>query len=502
MKKKFIHEIDRRTFLKGLGGAVVALPLFDFFLNSNGIAYAQTASALPKRYLLMANGISLTKAGNYTNFLLPLQQGNGYDLRNGLMPIGKYTNLQDYVSVLTNLRLPYTYSSSTADAPVAGYKGDFHVAANRAQLTGLQTDATNVTTFYDTAKSKLGPSSDQILKAALNPNGTYVHMNYCVQPKIYLSTAGSTNKRAAQFDTNGRPMQPQASPAAAFDQLFFNQKSVDPAIEAQRQLAIDQRKSVLDLIDQGLLNSLKRELASSDKAMLSNHFEQIRELENRANSEGLTNSSAVTCVKPERPIDPPLGADYQVGTTDGQDNSAIAYSNEDARADLFIDLIHMALTCDIARHGTLRLTFGQSWMNSKAISELGMDYHELSHSGAVAQTPFLKMVQWHVDKFCRLANKLKNTTEGNGNVLDNCALLLTSEGGGGTSSDNGLGQSAHSGDNMAILVAGRAGGMVKGTHIATAQEHPSRVILTAMKAVGYLGDSFGQVTGKTTALLP
>jgi len=53
---------------------------------------------------------------------------------------------------------------------------------------------------------------------------------------------------------------------------------------------------------------------------------------------------------------------------------------------------------------------------------------------------------------------------------------------------------------MVLLVAGRAGGLRVGGHIATAQSHPGQVLVSAMQAVGYTKSTFGEVTGGVTQL--
>jgi hypothetical protein len=48
---------------------------------------------------------------------------------------------------------------------------------------------------------------------------------------------------------------------------------------------------------------------------------------------------------------------------------------------------------------------------------------------------------------------------------------------------------------MVLLVGGRAGGLAPGRHIASAQAHPGQVLISAMQAVGYTKNTFGEVTG-------
>lgn len=58
----------------------------------------------------------------------------------------------------------------------------------------------------------------------------------------------------------------------------------------------------------------------------------------------------------------------------------------------------------------------------------------------------------------------------------------------------------HSVEDMVLLVAGRAGGLAPGRHIATGGAHPGQCLIGAMQAAGYTGDTFGEVSGGLTEL--
>jgi hypothetical protein len=53
---------------------------------------------------------------------------------------------------------------------------------------------------------------------------------------------------------------------------------------------------------------------------------------------------------------------------------------------------------------------------------------------------------------------------------------------------------------MCLLLGGRAGGLQPGRHIRTQQAHPGSVLLSAMQAVGYDGNTFGEVNAPLPAL--
>ncbi len=106
-------------------------------------------------------------------------------------------------------------------------------------------------------------------------------------------------------------------------------------------------------------------------------------------------------------------------------------------------------------------------------------------------------MQWHIEQYAYLLEKLRNTPEGDGNVLDNCAIVFSPEAGHGRGIDSGgdADQETHTLERLPFLVAGRAGGLTPGTHIDSAGAHPASVQLAAMRACGYQPDTLGDVNG-------
>ena len=169
----------------------------------------------------------------------------------------------------------------------------------------------------------------------------------------------------------------------------------------------------------------------------------------------------------------------------------------------------MAFVCDITRVATLQITVFQSHMNVFPISDaLGVpiraDLHECGHNGDAmtrGQIPVSTCLQWHISHYAYLLDKLKNTPEGAGNLLDNSAIIFMPEAGHGQQLNDASSPNAtHSVEKMVLLVGGRAGGLKPGRHIASAQAHPGQVLVSAMQAVGYTKNTFGEVTGALTEL--
>jgi hypothetical protein len=173
----------------------------------------------------------------------------------------------------------------------------------------------------------------------------------------------------------------------------------------------------------------------------------------------------------------------------------VGYTDERKRGQLFASLIHMAFTCDLTRVASNLITYAQCCVNAMPLLgvEKVVDLHEMGHGGATPEQT-ADCAAWHAQQLGDLVALLKNTPEGDGTVLDNCALALVFEGG-----DEG--GDPHTGNNMRALVAGGAGGLKRGHHVAAPNNpHPVNVLISCMQAVGVQADKLGEVTGNVPAL--
>jgi hypothetical protein len=144
----------------------------------------------------------------------------------------------------------------------------------------------------------------------------------------------------------------------------------------------------------------------------------------------------------------------------------------------------------------------QSHMNVFALCGAHCDLHELGHNGDPVIRGTLavsKMIAWHMKHFGYLIGKLRDTPEGAGKLIDNVAALMLHEGGHGLDTATGKMNSTHSTENMACLIAGRAGGLKPGQHVVATGKYPANVVISAMKAVG-LPETLGEVSGAIPGL--
>ncbi len=493
-----MQRLARRTFLRGLGGTAIALPLLEIMTarasRAGRAGPGLDADGMPLRYLVCFGGFSLGTDGDTDpNTFVPTATGPAYDLPSGLLPLA---DVQDHVSVVSGLRIPAP--SSGIEAPPGGRAGgdSFHFHTNPL-LTGMR----QIGGVFSTAVS--GPSSDQIVADAIGGDTFFPSLTYRAQA-LYYSLGGNFvvdnpfNRDSLGYRAQGdgfAAIAPYVSPRQAYDALFTHFVPDDPAAAAKHTLELATRTSVLDRVDRRIGGLLPR-LSHADRMRLEQHFDEIRALEERLAAPP-TAETATCKLLPDPGADPALGGQFE--DPGGYDING-GYSGEDERAALFADLVHMAFTCDLSRSATLMFTMLQSFMNVQPIGGYAEQAHNLNHGGPKeAHTSF---IAWHVGHFARLVAKLRDTPELGGSVLDRCALVFLAEGGFGGDPFFGDEWSSHTTENMACLLAGGAGGLVRGEHVVAPSDrnHPGNVLVTAMQAVGVQTESLGEVQGAIAEL--
>lgn len=462
-------SLSRRTFLKGLGGAAVPLPLLEIMRTR--AAHAQAATP-PPRFLVTFGGVSVGPSAN----IVPSKLGRGYDLKRALLPLGQNA-IQNDVSVVSGLRIPQT-------GPGGWTGGDWHCASMGPLISGVR--ATGLGGRSKNAVA-LGPTSDQVVADAIAGATRFRSLELRVQPQVYRENTEVMGTISYRRNPAGglQPNAAQSSPRQAYNSIFTGFQATTSAEAAQRQALLAQDKSILDLV-RGRAEKLMTRLGTPDKQRLQRHFDEIRDLENRIAEIPTTPTGSTTCALPPDP-----GADDPIGTTDagviGCCRRIYGWANEEKRARIMSDLLHMAFTCDLTRSATLAYTFAQCFVDTKYLLGIKQtDVHELSHGAGTLQD-WADSVGWHVKHFAYLVGKLRDTPEAGGSVLDRTVLVFLTEGGYGTD--------AHSGENMVALIAGRAGGLKPGQHVAATGKHPVNVLISAMNAVGVQTDSLGEIAG-------
>lgn len=394
------RTFGRRNFLRGAGGIAVALPL----LESTGPARAGGGST-PLRYLQFMH-----VQGTLWNEWAPSGPANAMVLSEILSPLEPVR--AHIVPILG------------CDNPAAGdYGVNGHVNSGRTLFTCAPNSGNN-----DLAD---GPSIDQVIADRIDAPTPYKTLQFGI------GGSGIGEYQALMAGPQD-PVPLDGDPRQIFDQLFSDLDE-DPA---QQPTAIQRlrarRGSVLDaVLDQ--FNGTVARASSADRQTLERHADKIRELEAQLGNEG---EAGEACGVPT--LD--LPADYDPNDQ-GQD---------DVSSRAFIDLMVMALACDLSRVATLQYTNYHGpdypWL-PVAVPGSYPEWHSMVHdlpNMSDLSAP-RAVYRWYMEEYAYLLQQLADTPDGDGSLLDHMLVMSASE----------LGNPAsHSTYDLPIVLAGGVGGQL------------------------------------------
>ena len=307
--------------------------------------------------------------------------------------------------------------------------------------------------------SPLRTSLDQLLLPVLNaggapllPTGLQVGLqgdnDICDNTNCNFSRMISWNKGAAMPNTY--------DPQQVFLLLFGSSPTTGaptPASTAAAAQRFAQQKSVLDAVLADS-NSLSTKLSPADNIMLQQYQTAIRDLEMQL--QNVSTAQPLTCTKPPEPA-----AGLGPLPSTGGSHAVIPSSFITGNTPLLLQMMTLALTCDITRAVTFMLGNGTSNNDYQFLMGSGTAHHGTSHHGGAA-TKLAALTQidtWEITQIATLLKSLDSVMESNGTtVLDNTTFY--------TSCDIGDGAS-HNHWDMPVLIAGGASGKMKidGRHI-------------------------------------
>lgn len=378
MKTK-LSSLDRRKFIRGVGGFALALPAFETF---SGIAAAAAPQKL-RRFaaFYMPDGVPMPRKEDPAHqdwSWFPHGKGKDFTLTKCLDPLEP---LRDDLTVLSGLSHPSVRK--------------VHGHSNADQfLTGADTGAAG---DYQNSISL-----DQVFAAQAGEHTRF--------SSLVLSTDGGTGSpRGAQtmsFNQNGRPIPAEHRPKRVFDRLF-----VKSSKDAARQLAMSQ--SALDEL-MADARSLQRTLSRNDREKLDEYLQSVRDTE-------------IKVEKAKRWIDIPFPkVDVDHLTLDVTPEEPKLYLQA------MFELIYLAFQTDSTRAVTYQLGrengVGASDYLARAV---GFNLtHQLTHQTKQPDgwKNFGTYCRFLSEEYGRFASRLKSTPEpgGDGNMLDNTLLLIGS----------------------------------------------------------------------------
>lgn len=435
-----MRAMNRRTFLRGaIGGltAAVALPALEIMLNTNGTAHAD-GTPLPTRF-----GVWFWGNGIRREHWLPDGTGPGWQARAELAPL---QGVREYVSPVTGLEI------KTATHP--------HHSGMTGILTGARYAQVGVT--RDTIVSTFAyPSVDQI--AAQHFQGQTPFRSLEVGIAQFRGTDEGTTFQHLSHNGPNNPNPSEYNPAVFFDRLVG-------AGPAAPQLARS-RKSVLDLVH-GQIRKLQGSVGATDRQRLEQHFESVRLIEQRLST------SANACQFPGRPGEFP----------DVEGREQLEEKNL-----IMSQLMALALSCDLTRAFSVMFSCaGSGVIVWPAGAQNSM--HQICHDEAAPQPVVHAAVTFIMGRLATFLETLRNTPEGDSNLLANSSILCTTELSEGK---------VHTNDEFPVLICGKGGGRLKGGYHwrSGSNQNASHAPFTALRGAGVPLDAFGYEAGRVTDVI-
>jgi len=387
----------------------------------------------------------------------PDKHGEGFELKPIMQPLA---GVREYLTVFSGLTLD--------GARPHGDGGGDHARSVAAFLTGAHPRKT------DGANIRNGISVDQVAASKIGSKTRFPSLELGCEPSATAGNCDSGYSCAYTSNISWRdestPVAKEVNPRAVFDRLFG---SGDASEEGKaKDLRRLKQRSVLDFVLSDA-KSLQGKLGAADQKKLDEYLYSVREVERRVVGGDKLPVQEEGVPDYPRPVGVPT--DYI----------------EHLR--MMFDLMVLAMQTDSTRILSFMYT-NDSSNRSYPVIDVRDGHHDLSHHGRNKdkQAKISKINKHHVEQLAYFIEKLKNTPDGGGNLLDNSMIVY----GSGIADGD-----AHNHNDLPIALFGRGGGTIKpGRHVRVEKETPlTNLYLSMLDRVGAkiekLGDSTGALAG-------
>ena len=448
MSKKSWH-LDRRTFIKGMG-VTCMLPFFEGMAMSNFSKFVSPKS--PKRlcFLYFPNGVGLPpKESEYYKKWnwFPIGEGTEYKLTKSLAPLSAHRN---DMSIMGGLSHPFSRN-------VLG-----HMAGD-SFLTGGDLRG----------EYKNSVSVDQVAAERLS--------QYTRFPSLTLSTDGGVGYKSRtstlSFNSSGRPIPSEHRQREIFERYFSPNGG---STTKERRKSIDQGKKIVDLVLEDS-KTLKNLLGSNDKVKLDEYLSSLNQVEKQLN-------------RNEKWLDVPMEEfDSSLINLDVDPTSA----PEDYVRSM-MDLMILGFQTDATRVMSYMMARedGMGFGDNFPKIALGLQgHHTISHDRVTGHWgDWGRLDRWYAKQFAYFINKMKNTKDIHGSLLDNTLILYGS-----------ACSTTHNARNCPLILAGGSDLGVKHgayTKFEEKQERLSNLFVSMLNKLDIETESFSDSTGKlSTSIL-
>lgn len=440
--------LPRRTVLRGMG-SLVALPLLGAMVPAL-TATGRTAAAPISRlgFFYAPNGMFLP------NFHPTGNGGRDYKITRILGPLKDYREQMIVVSGLSNNGLV---------SPNEG--GGVHTRAHGGWLSGVLPKRT------EGADIEAGKTVDQFAADVLGKDTSLRSLELTTESNFTVGNCENGYSCTYQNSTSWRspttPLYHERDPRVVFQRLFGDGGSVEARLA---QMQTD--RSILDSVTDSI-NQLERKLGPSDRVMMEEYLDAVREIERRIQRTVQNKASG-----------PLPTAQQPAGVPD-------AYEEH---VDTLFEMLVLAYQADITRVSCFQMA---RELSGRTYPHIGVPegHHTVSHHQLNPHNieQYTKINIHQVSLFSKLIDRMHNTPDGDGSLLDHSIMMY------GTGMGDGDHHTPY--DLPVILVGGGSGQMKGGRHIKYAMHTPFMNLgLTLLDKVGVQVDSISDSTGLLTNL--
>ena len=366
-------HLSRRTVLRGMG-ATVALPLLDAMIPAR-TALAQTAAKpLPRMgFIYFPHGAVMDK-------WTPAKEGAEFDLP------------------------PILEAARAVQAPAHDRHGPREQARQRADA---RDHAGHVALGRSPARE---PRSVRRRHGSTRLRAEHIGQDTPL-PSLEVSTEeavgggacdrsyGCSYGATISFRTPSTPLPMEFNPSKLFQKLFGQGDTPE-----ERELLAAQYSSILDVVADKA-RDLQRRVGPSDRQMLDDYLESVREIERRVQKMEERDLSYMKL--PDAPVGIPNTFDEQMN--------------------LMFDTVALAWQANLTRITSFMMAAEVSNMTYNHV-EVPDAFHALSHhqNNAAKIERLLRVQVYHTQQFAKFVQKLADMPDGDGSMLDHSILLYGS----------------------------------------------------------------------------
>jgi hypothetical protein len=440
-------HLSRRAVLRGVGVSL-ALPFLDSMAPAQ-THIAKTAASPPSRLacIEMVHGAAgSTDAGTSKHLWSPQKDGSDFDFTYSLQSL---TPFRDYVTIVSGT------DARQAEAFAPTEVGADHFRSSAVFLTAThpkQTDGPDVCG---------GVSIDQLYAQRLAARKTPLpSIQLGIEHVDALNSCGFSYNciysDAISWAAPSTPLLPVINPREAFENLLGT--AVRPA-----------QHSVVDAIAPDLVR-LQGTLGPGDRGRLSEYIACVRDVERRIEAIEKHNASGEKRELYTAPLGVPDSWEEHVKLM--FDLQVLAFAGEVT----FVSSFKMS-------HDVSNRIFPQSGVRAP--------FHTLSHHDDLPSkiAEFAKLNRYHVSLVPYFLEKLKNTPDGDGSLLDHSLVLYGSP----------MGDSqTHNHRRVPLFLAGHACGQLKGNlhRVCQPGTPQANVLVTVLSKLGMAVERVGDSTGE------